>query len=205
MTSIKTRCGDCRKETNHSILANYDYSGHNEDAGIQWWGKYQIVKCRGCGEISFRHIYDSSEDPQETEKRYPDPDARKPMDGYLSFPRKTRWIYQETLKALSNDTPTLAAIGLRALIESVCKHQKTTARSLEKKINQLVDMGLLTKTQADFLHQHRFMGNEAAHEIEAPDSDDLDAALDIAETVLKTIYVLPKKADKIRSGRGSIE
>lgn len=203
MKSIKTRCGDCRKVTNHSILADYDYSGSNDDAGIQWWGNYQIVKCGGCGDISFRHIYDSSEDMQETEERYPDPDARKPMDGYISFPKKTRWIYQETLKALSNDMPTLAAIGLRALIESVCKHQNATASNLKKRIDELVVIGLLTKTQADFLHQHRFMGNEAAHEMEAPDSDVLDAALDIAETVLKTIYVLPKKADKIKAGRGS--
>jgi hypothetical protein len=200
---IKTRCGDCGRETDHSILEDHGCSGYNEDAGIQWESKYQIVKCLGCGEISFRHVYDSSEEMQETEERYPDPYAKKPMDEYSSFPRKTRWIYKETLKALSNDMPILAAIGLRALIESICKHQKTTGSNLGKRIDQLVDMGHLTKTQADFLHQHRFMGNEAAHEIEAPESDALDAALDIAETLLKTIYVLPKKADKMKSGRVS--
>jgi hypothetical protein len=203
MNPVKTHCGECRNETNHSILTKHEYSGHNEDADIGYWGEYQIVQCGGCGEISFRHVYSSSEEPQETEERYPNPDVRKPIDGFTSFPKKTRWIYQETLKALSNDTPILAAIGLRALIESVCKHQKTTANDLKGRIDQLIGLGLLTKTQADFLHQHRFMGNEAAHEIESPDSDDLDLALDIAETILKTIYVLPKKADRIRSGRGS--
>ena len=59
-------------------------------------------------------------------------------------------------------------------------------------------MGLLSKKQAEFLHNHRFMGNEAAHEMVAPKPEHLVAALDIAETLLKTIYVLPKMADKIK-------
>jgi len=42
------------------------------------------------------------------------------------------------------------------------------------------------------------MGNEAAHEMVAPKPEHLVAALDIAETLLKTIYVLPEMADKIK-------
>ena len=48
------------------------------------------------------------------------------------------------------------------------------------------------------------MGNEAAHEIVAPKAQDLIAALDIAETLLKTIYVLPNVAASIkRSGQAA--
>jgi len=39
------------------------------------------------------------------------------------------------------------------------------------------------------------MGNVAAHEIVAPKPTELVAALDIAETLLKTIYVLPEVAE----------
>jgi len=64
-------------------------------------------------------------------------------------------------------------------------------------IDELASVGLLSKKQADFLHSHRFMGNEAAHEIVSPKPEHLIAALDIAETLLKTIYILPEMAEQI--------
>lgn len=62
-------------------------------------------------------------------------------------------------------------------------------------------MGWLSQKQAETLHMHRFMGNVAAHEIQAPKPQELIAALDIAETLLKTIYILPDMADSIKTGR----
>ena len=59
------------------------------------------------------------------------------------------------------------------------------------------EMGHLSNTQANFFHKHRFMGNLAAHEIVAPKPEHLIAALDIAETLLKTIYVLPTLAESL--------
>lgn len=104
----------------------------------------------------------------------------------------------ETLKALSSGMPLLAAIGLRALIESICLEQKTKSRTLAKGIDELAANGLLSQKQAEFLHNHRFMGNVAAHEIEAPKPEHLIAALEIAETLLKTIYILPEIAEQIK-------
>ena len=47
------------------------------------------------------------------------------------------------------------------------------------------------------------MGNAAAHEMIAPKATELVAALDIAETLLKTIYILPEVADLIKSKDGA--
>lgn len=67
-------------------------------------------------------------------------------------------------------------------------------------IDELADSGLLAKSQAELLHKHRFLGNVAAHEMKEPSPKVLNAALDIAETLLKTIYVLPGIADTIKTG-----
>ncbi len=135
----------------------------------------------------------------ETVRLYPDrTEVRKPMPGHEGFPRKTNRIYLETLKALGNQTPILAAIGLRAIVESICLEQKTKSTTLAKGIDELAAMGLLSLKEAEFLHNHRFMGNEAAHEIVAPQPQHLVAAIDIAETLLKTIYVLPGMADQLK-------
>jgi hypothetical protein len=45
------------------------------------------------------------------------------------------------------------------------------------------------------------MGNAAAHEIESPDRAEFEAALDIAESLLKTLYVLPMLAQDMRKSQ----
>jgi len=207
MATEKVLCGQCKKVTNHNVVAEHQTSGDAYDGEIQWWTTYQIVQCMGCDDISFRRTSTCTEDydPQtgkmeESEALFPDrTSGRTPMEDHDLFPIKTQRVYLETLKALNNQTPLLAAIGLRALIESICLEQKTKSKNLAKGIDELAAMGLLSAKQAEFLHNHRFMGNEAAHEIVAPKPEHLVAAIDIAETLLKTIYILPGMADKMKA------
>lgn len=205
-TKIKILCRTCRHATNHEILYSNDTHEISEDGDIQVWRKEQVLKCCGCDDVSFRKESQCTEDIDYetgglfvTEYLYPSrTEGREPMDGYEHFPAKTRRIYKETLKALNQSAFILSAIGLRAIIESICVEQKTVAKNLLKGIDELAASGLLSLKQAAFLHAHRFMGNAAAHEMVAPNATELVAALDIAETLLKTIYILPEVADSIK-------
>jgi hypothetical protein len=204
---IKVLCRTCKHPTNHDIVFTKEVSGQLANGDIQWWTDYQLLQCLGCDDMTFRTAAANSESidpytgsPDITETLFPNrTEGRPPIDGYESFPSKTRKIYSETLKALHHNALILAAIGLRALIESVCIEQKTKAKVLAKGIDELAESGLLSKKQAEFLHAHRFMGNVAAHEMVAPTATELVAALDIAETLLKTIYILPEVATKMKS------
>ena len=199
---IRVLCRTCKNATNHDILFSHDNSDQSEEGDINVWTSDQVLKCCGCDDISFRHTYQSTEEIdyetgnlELTEILYPNRvEGRVPMDGYDEFPPKTRRIYKETLKALNQNAFILSAIGLRALIESICVEQQTPGCTLEKRIDELAASGLLSTKQAEFLHAHRFMGNAAAHEMIAPKATELVAALDIAETLLKTIYILPDVA-----------
>ena len=131
--------------------------------------------------------------PIEYEYLYPErKSSRSSIKELYSLPTKTRKIYSETLNALNSNLLILSTIGLRGLIESICLDQKVPGRNLEQKIKALAKNGLLSEKQAEILHTHRFLGNEAAHQIEAPKPSDLTAAFDIAEILLKTIYVIPE-------------
>ncbi len=199
-------CRNCKRLTNHEVLFSKDWHSMDGDDSIQLWSSDQVLMCCGCDEISFRHTDQCSEDIDYAtgqlivnEVIYPNrAEGRSAIDGYDEFPPKTRRIYQETLKALNQNAFILAAIGLRAIIESICVEQKTPGRNLEKRIGELADSGLLSKKQAEFLHAHRFIGNAAAHEMVAPKASELIAALDIAETLLKTIYILPDVANQLK-------
>lgn len=204
MGKVTALCNSCERVTNHNVLAEYKNSGDTGD--VQWWATYQIIQCLGCDEISFRIFSSHTEDldpitgrPNVIIELYPNRTiGQEPINNYEEFPAKTKRIYLETLKALNNQIPLFAAIGLRAIIESICLEQKTKSNNLRGSIDELADLGLLSKKQAEFLHAHRFMGNEAAHEIVAPKPQHLIAALDIAETLLKTIYILPSVAEQLK-------
>jgi hypothetical protein len=208
MSKVKVRCTRCVGVTNHIVMHNVSEKGRDDESGIQWNETYQMIRCQGCDQVSFRQEFYSSEDfdpntgeLEVSETLYPERlSGRNPIDGHEYFPSRTRQVYREVLKAMNSGAPILAAIGLRAIIESVCADQKVPGSNLEKRIDALAKNGSLSGLQAEFLHRHRFLGNTAAHEVVAPKPTELVAALDIAETLLKTIYVLPDVALSISTG-----
>jgi hypothetical protein len=204
-------CTECNRTTKHEILHSEDVQGYNEEADIHSSAKYQIVRCRGCETVSFAEQSWNSEDidsdgqPIEWNIFYPSRTERKPIEGHYHLPDKVCRVYEETLKALGNGAPTLAAIGIRAVVEAICADKHCESRNLEKKIDLLVTNGYLAVHQAKFLHLQRFMGNSAAHEIQTPARAELTAALDIAENMLTTLYILPTLAKKMTKSQAQLE
>lgn len=117
------------------------------------------------------------------------------------YPEGIASIYREVAIALASHLPLLAAAGLRALIEAVCIAQKASGRNLAQRIDALAASGVLSTAQAEALHSHRFLGNAVLHEITTPHDDELRAAWDIADIVLRSIYEVPRKAEVISTGR----
>jgi Domain of unknown function (DUF4145) len=208
MSNEQFYCTNCKRQTIHDLLHD-ELEKHIAEDGTCTWKVYELIRCFGCQNISF-HFSDCrsrTSDPHSEvlsakSEYYPNSrDCREPIEGVEKFPEVTQSIYKELLKVVHEDTRLLAAIGLRTLLESVCRDQSYTWRHLYEGIEDLSVYGILSFTQVEFLHACRFMGNVAAHEIVAPTMAELVAALDIAETLLKTIYILPEKAKSISSKR----
>ena len=70
--------------------------------------------------------------------------------------------------------------------------------NLEGRISGLQEKGLLTKSSAQTLHEHRYLGNLAIHELARPSADELKLAIEIVEHVLEQLYELPEKAAELR-------
>jgi DNA gyrase subunit A len=84
------------------------------------------------------------------------------------------------------------------LVEAVCSEESAAGRNLEDKIEDLVSKDVLTKKNAEILHKTRLLGNEAAHKTKAPSDSELDVAFDIVENLLETVYIIPKKAERLK-------
>ena len=198
--------------------------GHPET--IKWADCYQIIQCQGCEEISFRHFSWFSEAQQQigpdawddgtSTWLYPKRSANtRAIKDYYNVPNTLRRIYRETLDCFNNEALTLCAAGLRSIIEGICADQKIAdglveskkadgtvqfkrRKTLEGKIVGLSEKGILTQEKAKLLNEHRFLGNEAVHELNQPSQDELILAIEIMEHILDDLYEIPDRANKLR-------
>jgi uncharacterized protein DUF4145 len=208
-TVLDVLCTECKRETKHAILASVDISGQDyyENTAVDYWASHQVIQCQGCETISFRVISGNSEDfdivgpntidynesitlfPSRTEGRSPIKDVH-----LLSV--NIQRIYAETIRAMGNDQPVLTGIGIRALVETICKDKQARGKSLAEQIDSLVQLGLLTQEGATILHKIRTLGNSAAHEVKPHKAELLGVAIDVCEHLLQGVYLLPHHAKK---------
>jgi hypothetical protein len=203
---IRVACLRCHGRTNHVVLVSVDREGSEGQYGVDWNETNQIVQCLGCQQISFRVANMNSEDYDhdsdgnlyylETELLYP-----HRLEGQRNIGQETDYlpenvqnIYKETLQALVSNLPVLAGIGLRALIETVCKEKNAIGKDLNTKIDDLLAKGVLNPAGAEVLHHIRTLGNAAAHEVKPHSKRRLVLALEVVEHLLRDVYILPAKA-----------
>ena len=193
---------------------------------IDWSNRYQIVKCQGCDTITFRHVSWFSEAQQQIGDNewddgtstllYPKRSGEtRVIKDYYNAPTALRRIYRETLECFNNDILTLCAAGLRSIIEGICADQKIVSgpveikktggstqtkrrKTLEGKIAGLGEKGILTEPSTAILHEHRFLGNEAVHELTQPSLGELALAIETMEHTLDALYEMPTKSDELR-------
>lgn len=220
---IKAICEECQIETRHLVVTSYDCSEYDYledyDCSLEFLASFQIIQCQGCMNVSFRKTEWSSEfpshDDDEREHLYPERTHRTHfMKSFHNFPDKLNDIYEQTIACYNHFHFTLAAIGLRALLEGICAECKIeegpvtdsngntkNKKNLEGKINGLHEKGLITKGNAEILHEHRFLGNEAAHQLKPPSRDELVLAIEIIENLVETVFEIPHKGSKLKQKR----
>lgn len=208
---VDCSCKECHRVTKHEIVTEATVTGSQSatwDHEVHWAIEYQVVQCLGCETLSFRRASSNSEDhpiqvgPDEWEddvyeELFPSPhEGRVPVSDVNLLPDKIRRIYEESLNALNSQQEVLCGIGVRAIIETVCKDKSTAAGNLSVKINSLIPIGVLTQDGADILHKLRTLGNDAAHEVKPHTPKELGLAFDVVDHLLLGVYILPIQAKK---------
>ena len=220
-------CPACKRPTEHRVMASLDKDGEtydqSEEWSVQWVDNYQVVQCQGCKSVSFRHLHWFSEDEDRqfgedgfTERLIPKRSANTvEAKALLNVPTTLRRIYVELVDCFNNECPTLCAAGLRAVVDGLCLERgivdgpvvapakgggtKVVRRdNLEGRIAGLQEKNILTPSSAQTLHQHRYLGNEAVHELVRPSEEELRLAIEIIEHTLEQLYEIPEKAEALK-------
>ncbi|MDO9312314.1 DUF4145 domain-containing protein [Nitrosomonas sp.] len=208
-TVVDVQCSKCKRVNKHLVLSSVDVSGENwfGENSLQYWSEYQVIMCQGCETTTFRSTSQNTEDwdfvdhetveYNQTVNLYPSrSEGRNPLKDVYLLPPNVQRIYEETIKAINNDQPVLAGIGIRAIVETVCKDKNSPGSNLVQKINGLVFQGVLSPDGATILHKIRTLGNDSAHEVKPHKAEQLGLALDVCEHLFQDVYVLPYYAAK---------
>lgn len=204
---IECACRECHRKTKHEIVTEATRSGSSGygDHEVCWAVEYQVVRCLGCETFSFRRASSNDQDyyqvgpdewvRDEQEDLYPSPhEGRQPLADVGLLPDQIQRIYEETLSALNSRQEVLCGIGVRAIVETVCKDKDSPGGDLSAKINGLVTQGVLTQDGAAILHKLRTLGNNAAHEVKPHTPQELGLAFDVLDHLLLGVYILPVHA-----------
>ena len=71
--TVPSFCSECKRSTNHEIVASFLEGGYAEGPGIYFWGRYDVIRCRGCDQIAFqRETWDSDSGADEDGERHSD-------------------------------------------------------------------------------------------------------------------------------------
>jgi hypothetical protein len=204
-------CNQCKGETNHACKA--DYRRHyltNTDkflGGFTSTVGYRLWMCAGCESCTLEEYYsDETLENENGEVEYRANFFPKRTEynlnskHFMQLPQKLDGIYKEIIQAFNNQLGMLCGVGIRALIEGICADQEITGGNLKTKIDGLSK--ILPKNIVVNLHSLRFMGNEAAHELNAPMQEELQLAIEICEDLLNYLYELDYKVSYLSQVRG---
>jgi hypothetical protein len=187
----QAHCSRCGHSTHHDILGvdHREYEGGTYDL-------YEMLRCRGCNEVTMRRTSLWIEDEPPFVFYYPPVIARRAPDWMIasSVPAPIRALMRETYTSVENNSRRLVAMGIRAAIENVMIEKVGDQQSFKSLVDAFQKAGYLSVRQAMALDTILEAGHATIHRGWEPTNQDIATLLDIAETIIESAYLHEDRA-----------
>ncbi|AFI89934.1 DUF4145 domain-containing protein [Pectobacterium parmentieri] len=205
----KIYCNNCSCETRHSILF-YKKKMNVEEEGDQivWFEEdnYYFSECMGCENITL-HIestysgldneYYTTQFPPKIIRKEPKWLYRIDGDGMVLGTSDKIEIFREIYISLKNNTPRLAVMGVRALLEMVMIENIEDQGSFVKNLSKLKESGYISNYQFEAINKVIEAGHASMHRSYKASSDEVSSIMDITENIIESIYINKLNITKI--------
>lgn len=104
----------------------------------------------------------------------------------------------EIYVALHNGQRALAAMGIRALLENVMIEKVGDQRSFGANLKEFEAKGYVSRIQRERLETIFEAGHAAMHRLYKPSKEDLVTLVDIAESIIESIYIHGLKVERLK-------
>lgn len=215
---IKADCPNCGSGRNAYVRGKHVVRWSEEYSPASSTDTVLILECCGCNSVFFRrdHWFSEWETIGEnpytgelqreggTETTYwPAPVNRKPpewIDKIAKADRTLGNLLSEMYSALNNDLRVLAAIGARTAFDRASELLKVDAGlPFGKKLDELVSIGKVSKSERDILEALVDAGSAAAHRAWVPKPTELKTMMEIVEAFLHRAFILEEGLQKLRA------
>lgn len=117
-------------------------------------------------------------------------------------PASVRRAFETALSSFRAGLYEPCAIMCRKSLEALCRELGAIKGSLAAKITDLSDSGRIDRRLAEWAHELRLVGNDAAHDLDVLVSkDDAQDGLDFVEAILQNVFVLDHRFRALQARR----
>ncbi|MFT0733833.1 DUF4145 domain-containing protein [Ralstonia wenshanensis] len=197
-STVYTHCNHCG-ETWHQVLHKAKQVYDNEsDPAFYEETTYYMLQCGGCHSVKLRaDWYAPGNGGQDVTSFYPPRQVRKEPAWMVKWWLQTAlvsnpalMICKEVYKALQNEQPHLAAMGVRAVLEqTMIEKIGGDRRSFDANLDELLDKGYISALMRQQLAVVLDAGSAAIHRGHTPTKEDLLTLVDIMEHVIQSLYI----------------
>lgn len=209
--NVSFHCNACGGQRNHTVLKEHTHEWEEEvDTGDFLFYDdcrevYLLLRCCGCDSVSLKHESFAKSQKGSTIKTYPPRQFRQmpawvqeieynpEAKAFAFIPRLLKEIYG----SLYSEHRAVSAMGIRALLELIMIEKIGDRGSFGKNVDAFQNEGFISNLQRTLLDPTLEFGHASMHRNYAPKLEELITALDITESLIHTIYVLPDKAESL--------
>ena len=205
-------CNTCGGIRTHEVLYSQVFKWQILENGTAGGDHYEVLKCGGCGGVKFRHSEWCTEDCDENGKVVPRISYYPPA----IFRKKPEWLndlmpevgfdegsiydlLSEIYVALQSDQRALAAMGIRALLESIMIEKVRDQGRFADNLLKFEKDGYVSRIQRERLDTILEAGHAAIHRLYRPSEEDLLTLVDIAESIVESLYIHGSKVERLKT------
>jgi hypothetical protein len=203
---MKAHCNECLKVTNQTLLYEKDFKAESQLGNRFTIDHYQTLQCNGCEHITFRlveirdHITNKDGSPYEHEIYYPPEKLRQQPKWLVDLVAEHDQfsifaLLDEIYSALYAGSNSLVAIGIRSLIDLVMIAKVGDRGRFDFTLLAFQEAGFIAPKQKDFIMNTIDAGSASAHRGHRPQTEDLTLLLNIAESLIQTVFIFPKQSE----------
>ena len=204
-----------KKIKNEDSEVAYTLDNGNQET-MDWWTVFEMLQCKGCDEVTLRKTYWFSETHDTPEITFYPPRAARKLPHWFNdlrcfirvdskannnlrinfwrdYPTEM-WadLLEEIYAAIHGDNRRLAAMGARALLDSIMEATlDNPPGTFAEKLNMMKTDQLISEPDFSLLKAAIDVGSAAAHRCHNPSRNDLNHVMDIAEGLLHS-FILNK-------------
>jgi hypothetical protein len=205
MPITKALCNTCGGKRNHDILHSERSIWEDDEHAISGHDIYETLKCCGCEAIKLRHTSHFSEDDDAKVYYFPPAIFRRSPEWFsnlwLELKSEDEFVedlLKEIYVALQNNLPSLATMGVRALLEKIMISRVGDQGTFGKNIAEFEKIGHVSKLQRIRLETILDVGHATIHRAYSPKVKEVVTLLDITEHIIESVFLHEAKVEELK-------